>query len=92
MLLILFTTLAGVDNGQTIRIPVDHTEAFAILRVRESDVFERDGYDVHSDVDISFPQAVLGGTVRIQGLHGALDVKVLHVFLKFAANPRLFRK
>ena len=84
MLLTLSTlfpsTFAGVDNGQTIRIPVDHTEAYAVLRVKDSDTFERDGYDVHSDVDISFPQAVLGGTVRIQGLHGALNVKVLLMF------------
>ena len=39
-------------------------------------MFERDGFDVHSDVHISFTQAVLGGEVRTRGLSGPILVKV----------------
>lgn len=40
-------------------------------------MFQRDGYDVHSDATITFTQATLGGEVRIQGIDGPLDVKVI---------------
>ena len=66
----------GVSDGQTLKIPVGHSETYVIIRVADSDTFQRDVFDVHSDATISFSQAVLGGTVRIPGLSGTLDVKV----------------
>lgn len=66
----------GVSDGQTIRVPVGHTEAYIILNVQDSETFTRDGFDVHSDVTVSFTQAILGGSVRAQGLNGYIDVKV----------------
>ncbi len=47
-----------------------------IVQVTESDVFERDGFNVHSTVDVSFTQAVLGGEVKISGLNGPIMLKV----------------
>lgn len=46
------------------------------MQVEESDVFERDGFDVHSSADVSFTQAVLGGEVKISGLSGPIMLKV----------------
>ncbi|KRZ41225.1 Mitochonrial uncharacterized protein [Trichinella pseudospiralis] len=37
--------------------------------VSKSDIFRRDGADVHTDVSISISQAILGGTVRIPGIY-----------------------
>ena len=65
-----------MSDGQTLRVPVAHTEAYITVRVTGSETFQRDGYDVHSDATVSFTQAVLGGQVRVQGLSGAMDVKV----------------
>ncbi len=46
------------------------------VQVTDSDMFERDGFDVHSDVDVSFTQAVLGGELKIAGLNGPVMLKV----------------
>ncbi|XP_068622968.1 protein tumorous imaginal discs, mitochondrial-like isoform X2 [Battus philenor] len=60
---------AGVENGQTVRMSVGNNEVFITFKVEESSYFKRDGPDVHTDCAISVSQAVLGGTVRIQGLY-----------------------
>ena len=90
---------AGVENGQTVRVPVGHSEAYVelkvlrvqsnnsqlhkrihtltqLLQVQDSDIFTRDGFDIHSDAGVSFTQAILGGEVTIRGLNGQLVVKV----------------
>jgi DnaJ family protein A protein 3 len=67
---------AGVDNGQTLRLPVDGTEVYVRVNISRSPIFERDGFDIHSNVSISFTQAILGGSVRIPGLNGDLDLKI----------------
>lgn len=60
---------AGIENGQTIRMQVGRKELFVTFRVETSRYFRREGADVHTDVSISLAQAVLGGTVRIQGVY-----------------------
>ncbi|KPU76355.1 uncharacterized protein Dana_GF13077, isoform D [Drosophila ananassae] len=60
---------AGIENGQTVRMQVGSKELFVTFRVEKSDYFRRDGADVHTDVAISLAQAVLGGTVRVQGVY-----------------------
>ena len=46
--------IIGVSNGQTLRVLIDGTEVLAMLNVEQSRHFRRDGFDVHSDVTISF--------------------------------------
>ncbi|NP_001266353.1 Protein tumorous imaginal discs, mitochondrial-like [Bombyx mori] len=60
---------AGVEDGQTVRMSVGKNELFITFKVESSNYFKRDGPDVHTDCTISIAQAVLGGTVRIQGLY-----------------------
>ncbi|KRF78434.1 protein tumorous imaginal discs, mitochondrial isoform X2 [Drosophila virilis] len=60
---------AGIENGQTVRMQVGSKELFVTFRVERSDYFRRDGADVHTDAPISLAQAVLGGTVRVQGVY-----------------------
>lgn len=50
-------------------MPLGKKELFVTFRVDKSDYFRRDGADVHTEADISISQAVLGGTIRIQGLY-----------------------
>uniref|UniRef100_A0AAY4BGX1 DnaJ homolog subfamily A member 3, mitochondrial n=1 Tax=Denticeps clupeoides TaxID=299321 RepID=A0AAY4BGX1_9TELE len=67
---------AGVEDGQTVRMPVGKKEIFITFRVQKSPVFRRDGADIHSDAFVSVAQAVLGGTVRAQGLYETLNLSV----------------
>ncbi|XP_063170841.1 dnaJ homolog subfamily A member 3, mitochondrial isoform X1 [Candoia aspera] len=67
---------AGVENGQTVRMPVGRKEIFITFRVQKSSVFRRDGADIHSDLHISIAQAVLGGTARSPGLYETISVMI----------------
>ncbi|XP_057673776.1 dnaJ heat shock protein family (Hsp40) member A3a [Corythoichthys intestinalis] len=67
---------AGVEDGQTVRMPVGKKEIFITFRVQKSPVFRRDGADIHSDVYVSVAQAILGGTARAQGLYETLNLSI----------------
>ncbi|XP_021554033.1 dnaJ homolog subfamily A member 3, mitochondrial isoform X3 [Neomonachus schauinslandi] len=67
---------AGVEDGQTVRMPVGKREIFITFRVQKSPVFRRDGADIHSDLFISIAQALLGGTARAQGLYETITVTI----------------
>lgn len=47
-----------------------------IYRVEKSNYFRRDGADVHTDAEISLSQAVLGGTIRVQGVYEDQNIQV----------------
>ncbi|KAK7496458.1 hypothetical protein BaRGS_00012380 [Batillaria attramentaria] len=61
---------AGVEDGQTVRMPVGSQEVFITFKVAKSKIFRREGADVHSDAAITLSQAILGGTLRIPGIYG----------------------
>ncbi|XP_063286640.1 dnaJ homolog subfamily A member 3, mitochondrial isoform X2 [Pelobates fuscus] len=67
---------AGVEDGQTVRMPVGKKEIFITFRVQKSPIFRRDGADIHSDLFVSIAQAVLGGTARAQGLYDPINVAI----------------
>ncbi|XP_049758970.1 dnaJ homolog subfamily A member 3, mitochondrial isoform X1 [Elephas maximus indicus] len=67
---------AGVEDGQTVRMPVGKREIFVTFRVQKSPMFRRDGADIHSDLFISVAQAILGGTARAQGLYETINVTI----------------
>lgn len=68
---------SGIEDGQTVRMSVGNKELFVTFRVEKSDYFKRDGPDVHTDAEISIAQALLGGTIRIQGLYEDHTLQVL---------------
>ncbi|XP_075942073.1 dnaJ heat shock protein family (Hsp40) member A3a isoform X2 [Anarhichas minor] len=67
---------AGVEDGQTVRMPVGKKEVFITFRVQKSPVFRRDGADIHSDLFVSVAQAILGGTARAQGLYETVNLSI----------------
>jgi len=67
---------AGIDDGQTLRINVGGEEIFVTVAVQASRYFTREGNDVHTDVTISVAQAVLGGTLRVQGVYDDLNLDI----------------
>lgn len=70
---------AGIDNGGTIRLSGKGEsggaggqagDLYLVVHVRESKEFVRDGNDIYTDLQVSYPQAVLGDTVEINTLDG----------------------
>jgi len=75
----------GVEDGTRIRYGGEGDEGrsggatgdlYVVLSIRAHDFFQRDGYDLHCVVPISFPQAALGAEIEIPGIDGAVTVKV----------------
>lgn len=67
---------AGVEDGQTVRMSVGNKELFITFNVEKSRYFRRDGADVHTEANISLSQAVLGGTIRVQGVYEDQTIQV----------------
>lgn len=67
----------GVIDGQTIRMRItNNKELYVTFKVAKSNYFRRDDADIHTDAVISISQAILGGNVRIEGLHEDLTVSI----------------
>ena len=67
---------AGIEDGQTVRMPVGNREVFITFRVEKSNYFTRKGADVYTEAAISLAQAALGGSVRVQGIYEDLNVQI----------------
>lgn len=76
---------AGIDNGQSIRL-TGHGEAaphagqsgdlYVQVHIKPSKIFEREGFDVYTNAEISFVQATLGDHITIETVDGELKIAV----------------
>ncbi|MET0289109.1 MAG: molecular chaperone DnaJ [Pseudoxanthomonas sp.] len=76
---------AGVDSGDRIRLSGEGEagpagtppgDLYVEVRVREHDIFQRDGDDLHCEVPIRISQAALGDTIRVPTLNGEAEIRV----------------
>ena len=76
---------AGVEDGNRLRSPGQGEaglrgggpgDLYVILHVKEHELFDRDGSDLHCEVPISFTTAALGGEVNVPTLEGRAILKV----------------
>jgi molecular chaperone DnaJ len=76
---------AGISTGSRLRVagegePGDgggpRGDLHLHVEVEEDELFERNGNDIVCEVPISFPQAVLGATIRVPTLKGEAELKV----------------
>ena len=76
---------AGIDNGQTVKLPHlggagarggKQGDLYVVVQVMASKDFERRGSDLYRTELISYPIAVLGGEVKIDTLDGILKLKI----------------
>ncbi|MBS3152557.1 molecular chaperone DnaJ [Candidatus Woesearchaeota archaeon] len=76
---------SGVDNGSKLRISRSGEAAvrggiagdlYIILKVKDSDIFERDENDLYLHVPISFSQAALSDEVKIPTLEKEVSIKI----------------
>ncbi len=63
---------AGVNNGTRIRFG----EYDVLVEVKPSATFEREGVDIITSTEISFPQAVLGTELPIETIDGKVTIKI----------------
>lgn len=63
---------AGVDNGSRIRFG----DYDVIVQVNPHPKFQREGYDIVADEEISFAQAALGDTVSVETVQGPVKLKI----------------
>lgn len=75
----------GVDNGSRLRLSGKGAgglrggmagDLYVLLRVRPSDIFERDGRDLHVEVFVSPVTAALGGSVDVPTPQGLASVRI----------------
>jgi molecular chaperone DnaJ len=76
---------AGVENGSTLRL-MGRGEAaprggqpgnlYVVLRVADDERFERDGADLHTEVEVTFPQLALGDRISVPTLEGDAEVEI----------------
>jgi len=67
---------AGIEDGQTVRMPVGNKEVYITFRVEKSEYFTRKGADVYTDASISLAQAALGGSIRVQSIYEDLNIQI----------------
>lgn len=70
---------AGIDDGQTIRSAGQghgginggpSGDLLTTVTVRPDAIFEREGYDIHVNIPVTFTQAVLGGELTVPTIDG----------------------
>ncbi|WP_372013976.1 molecular chaperone DnaJ [Pseudoxanthomonas sp. 10H] len=76
---------AGVDSGDRIRLTGEGEagppgtppgDLYVEVRVREHEIFRRDGDDLHCEVPIRISQAALGDVVNVPTLDGEAEIRI----------------
>ena len=76
---------AGIDDGQTLRVQGagncganggSYGDLNIMVSVRDGGIFERDGFDIRTEVPISFAQAVLGDEITVPTIDGNVKYTV----------------
>jgi molecular chaperone DnaJ len=75
----------GIDSGQRLKLSGEGDsgtqgapggDLYVVIDVQDHEIFERDGFDLHCEVPISFSQAALGAEVEIPTLDGRVAVTI----------------
>ncbi|MAX65616.1 MAG: molecular chaperone DnaJ [Bacteriovoracaceae bacterium] len=76
---------AGIDHGQRLKLSQEgdvgthggpNGDLYVQVRISQHEFFERDGFDVHCEVPITFSQAALGAEVEVPTLSGKVSLNV----------------
>jgi len=63
---------AGVDNGSRVRFGTYDV----LLDVRPHPRFKREGYDIITEEEITFPQAALGTEINVETIDGSVKLRI----------------
>ncbi|MGC8927351.1 MAG: molecular chaperone DnaJ [Myxococcota bacterium] len=76
---------AGVDSGMQLRLSGEGESApshgragdlYLVINVVQEEGLERDGEDIHSPVNISYIEAILGTTLKIKTIWGEKEIEI----------------
>ncbi len=76
---------AGIDDGQTLRVSGKgnagtnggpYGDLHVNISVRPDPIFKRDGFDIHTDIPITYTQAVLGDEIVVPTIDGKVKYPV----------------
>eukprot|EP00803_Ostreobium_quekettii_P003289 evm.model.scf_2489.1 EVM.evm.TU.scf_2489.1 scf_2489:14843-21146(+) len=78
---------AGIDNNSRLRVRGEGNtgrrggppgDLYVFVSVKDHPKLRRDGTTVHSDVEVSYVDAILGTTVKVPTVDGTVDLKIPH--------------
>ena len=76
---------AGIDQGQRLKLSNEgdagsnggpNGDLYVVINIKKHDIFERDEFDVHCTVPISFSKAALGTELEVPTLTGKVALKI----------------
>ncbi|MBD66744.1 MAG: molecular chaperone DnaJ [Halobacteriovoraceae bacterium] len=76
---------AGIDHGQRLKLSGEgdigghggpNGDLYVQILIEQHAFFERDGFDVHCEVPITFSQAALGASVEVPTLKGKVEMNI----------------
>lgn len=76
---------AGVDEGDRIRLSGEGEagvnggptgDLYVVVHLKQHDIFQRDGGNLHCEMPISFTTAALGGEIEVPTLGGSAKMKI----------------
>ncbi|MBI99936.1 MAG: molecular chaperone DnaJ [Halobacteriovoraceae bacterium] len=76
---------AGIDSGQRLKLAGEgdvggqggpNGDLYVQVRIKEHELFERDGFDVFCRVPITFSQAALGAEIEVPTLNGRVSMSI----------------
>ncbi len=67
---------AGIEAGQRLRLKTDDGDTYLEIEIEPHALFTRQKLDIHIDVPVTLVEAVLGATITVPTIHGAVAVKV----------------
>jgi molecular chaperone DnaJ len=76
---------AGIDVGQRLKLSGEGDagamggesgDLYVVIDIEAHEIFERDGFDVHCTVPISFSQAAIGSEIEVPTLEGRVKVTI----------------
>ena len=70
------TIPAGIEEGQRLRLKSAEGETYLEIEIEPHALFTRKGHDIHIEVPVTLVEAVLGATITVPTIHGAVAVKV----------------
>lgn len=89
---------AGHEDGQVLHLEGQGSpdvnggrpgDALVEIRVKPHPLFRRVGNDIHLDMPVALPQAVLGGTITVPTRSGSVSMRVLAGRSSSTGSPRI---
>ncbi len=66
----------GVEDGQALRIDCGDEDLYVAVRIKEHEIFDREGADLFCKTTVDLGTAILGGDVEVPAISGKAKLKV----------------